>query len=50
MKFTLENLKNSSIYLKRNREEEIRRNYTKIYDLSKINKFENISFEEKKIY
>ena len=48
MKFTLENLKNSSIYLKRNREEEIRRNYTKIYDLSKLNKFENISFEEKK--
>ena len=48
MKFTLDSLKNNSIFLKRNREEEIYKNYTKIYDLSKIDKLENISFEEKR--
>ena len=48
MKFTLDSLKNNSIFLIRNREEEINKNYTKIYDLSKIDKLENISFEEKR--
>lgn len=48
MKFTLNSLKNNSILLKRNREEEISKNYTKIYNLSKIDQLENISFEEKR--
>ena len=48
MKFTLDILKNNSILLKRDRNEEILKNYTKIYDLSKIDKLENISFEEKR--
>ena len=37
-----------SIVLKRNRENEINLNYSKIYDLSRIDEIENITFEEKK--
>jgi hypothetical protein len=48
MKLGLEILKEQSIVLKRNRKEEINLNYKKIYDLSKIDAIENISFEEKK--
>ena len=48
MKLGLEFLKKQSIILKRNREEELNLNYKKIYDLSKIDTIENISFEEKK--
>lgn len=44
----MDNLKKNSIILRRNREEEINNNYTKIYDLSKIDNIENITFEEKK--
>ena len=44
----MDNLKKNSIILVRNREEEIKLNYTKIYDLSKIDTIENISFEEKR--
>jgi hypothetical protein len=46
MKF--EKLKNNFFILKRNRSEERYFNYTKIYDLSKIDTIENISFEEKR--
>ena len=37
-----------SIILKRNRENEMNLNYSKIYDLSRIDEIENITFEEKK--
>ena len=48
MNFSIEYLKRNSIILLRNREEEINLNYTKIYDLSKIDTIENISFQEKR--
>ena len=48
MNFVLEGLQNNSIILRRNRKEEIRLNYTKIYDLSQINKIKDITIEEKK--
>jgi len=48
MKSKKEILKEHSIVLKRNREEEINLNYKKIYDLSKIDNLEELSFEEKK--
>lgn len=48
MKSKKEILKEHSIVLKRNREEEINLNYRKIYDLSKIDNFEDLSFDEKK--
>ena len=48
MKFAMDNLRKNSIILRRNREEESNHNYTKIYDLSKIDNIENINFDEKK--
>ena len=39
---------NNSIILKRNRENEMNFNYSKIYDLAQIDQIENITFEEKK--
>ena len=48
MNFSMEYLRRNSTVLLRNREEEINMNYTKIYDLSKIDTIENISFEEKR--
>ena len=48
MKLSMDDIKKNRIILKRNREEEINNNYTKIYDLSKIDEIENISFEDKK--
>ena len=47
MNFILDGLQNNSIILKRNSEEEVRLNYTKIYDLSQINRIKDISIEEK---
>ena len=44
----MDELKKNRIVLRRNREEEINNNYTKIYDLSKIDEIENISFEDKR--
>ena len=40
-------LTNNSIILVRNRDQEVNLNYTKIYDLSKIDKINDISLEEK---
>ena len=48
MKLSMDEFKKNRIILRRNREEEINNNYTKIYDLSKINEIENISFEDKR--
>ena len=39
---------NDTIILNRNIEEELNCNYTKIYDLSKIDTREDLSFEEKR--
>lgn len=48
MKNISQNLKSNAIIMKRKREEEINKNYTKIYDLSKLDKYEIIPFEEKR--
>ena len=45
MKNISQNLKSNAIIMKRKREEEINKNYTKIYDLSKLDKYEIIPFE-----
>ena len=42
-----ENLKKNSIILKRNKEEELDLKYTKIYDLTQLNKIEDMTMEEK---
>lgn len=48
MNFPLfENLKKNSIILKRNKEEELDLKYTKIYDLTHLNKIEDMTTEEK---
>ena len=39
---------NDTIILNRNKEEELNCNYTKIYDLSKKDTREDLSFEEKR--
>ena len=46
-KLYLESQKANSCILMKNNEEELKLNYTKIYDLSLIDKIENITQEEK---